>query len=330
MSYTLDPPATGVDMRATALVSPIEHPIADPTPVAVVAVRSRLADYAELTKPKIAAMALVTVAVGFLLGAAPGPSAELLIHTLIGTALVAAGGSALNHWLEHQADARMRRTRTRPLPAGRMTPSEVAAFGLALAVAGVVYLLVAVPHLTAAVAAAVTCILYVAVYTPLKRVTAWNTVIGAVPGALPPVIGWCAARGELTAEAAALFLILFIWQLPHFFAIAWLHRHDYARGGMRMLPVVDHPDGRHTGLATAMTCAILLAVGLTPYLVGTAGVWFLAGAILLGVWFLRRGLRFAANRNDSSARSVLRGSLIYLSGVMLLLILDGVLPRYIG
>jgi protoheme IX farnesyltransferase len=321
------PTAADFDMRATAFAPVIETPA---EPAAVAAVRSRLADYAELTKPKIAVMALVTVAVGFLLGAAPRPSGELLIHTLVGAGLVAAGGSALNHRLERRADARMRRTQDRPLPGGRMAPAEVTAFGLALALAGVAYLAVAVPHPSAAVVAALTGVLYVAVYTPLKRVTAWNTVVGAVPGALPPVIGWAAARGELTAEAGALFLVLFVWQLPHFFAIAWLHRHDYARGGMRMLPVVDRPDGRRTGWATAATCGLLLAAGVTPYLVGAAGAAYLVGALAAGVWFLARGVRFAADRNDRTARSVLRGSLVYLLGVMLLLVLDGVLPRYLG
>jgi protoheme IX farnesyltransferase len=304
--------------------------VASPESAAVAAVRSRLADYFELTKPKIGAMALLTVGVGFLLGAAPRPSGELLIHTLIGTALVAAGGSALNHWLERRADADMRRTRNRPIPAGRMSGPEVFSFGVTLAVVGVGYLAISLPHLGAAATAAATCSIYVCVYTPLKRVTAWNTGVGAVPGALPPVIGWAAARGELTAEAGALFLILFVWQLPHFFAIAWLHRHDYARGGMRMLPVVDRPDGRRTGWATAATCGLLIPVSVTPYLCGAVGPWFLAGSLVAGMWFLGRGLRFAANRNDRTARLVLRGSLVYLAGVMLLLVLDGVLPRYVG
>ena len=322
-------------MRATALMStPADSALvtAPPGPAAadVAAVRSRLADYLELTKPKIGLMALVTVAVGFLLGAAPRPSGEFLVQTLIGTALVAAGGSALNHWLERRADGAMRRTRNRPLPAGRMGGAEVFAFGLTLAAVGVAYLAAAVPHPAAAAAAAAPCVRYVAGYTPRKRVSAGNTVVGAVPGALPPVIGWCAARGTLTAEAGALFLILFVWQLPHFFAIAWLHRHDYARGGMKMLPVVDRPDGRRTGWATAATAALLLAAGATPYLCGAAGPWFLAGATAAGLWFLARAVRFAADRNDRTARRVLRGSLVYLLAVMLLLVLDGVLPRYLG
>jgi protoheme IX farnesyltransferase len=290
----------------------------------------RLADYFELTKPKIAAMALVTVAVGYLLGGAPSPSFEILFHTLIGTALVAAGGSALNHWLERRADGRMIRTRNRPLPAGRMQSAEVFAFGITLALAGVIYLAFAVPNISAAIAAAATVILYVAVYTPLKRVSAWNTVVGAVPGALPPVIGWCAARADLTSETLALFLILFVWQLPHFFSIAWLHRHDYARGGMRMLPNVDRADGFATGLATVLTCFALIGVAVMPFAIHSTGLVYLIGSLLLGGMFLDRCARFAVSRNDRTARAVLRGSLLYLMGAMTLLVADGLLPRYLG
>ncbi len=288
------------------------------------------ADYLDLTKPKIAVMALVTVAVGYLLGAAPSPNLAILIHTLIGSGLVAAGGSALNHWWERRADSRMNRTQSRPLPSGRMKPAEVFSFGLTLAIVGVVYLAVAVPHIEAAIAAALTGFLYVAVYTPLKQITAWNTVIGAIPGALPPVIGWCAARGSLSADALALFAILFVWQLPHFYSIAYLHRHDYARGGMKMLPCIERPDGFWTGFATASTALLLLAVGLTPYAFGSARELFLAGSTLLGIWFLLRCFRFARQRNDRTARTVLRGSLVYLLGIMALLVVDWMLPRYLS
>jgi heme o synthase len=292
--------------------------------------RPAFADYVELTKPKIASMALVTVAVGYFLGAAPVPNIAVLLHTLIGAGLVAAGGSALNCWLERAADARMNRTRNRPLPGGRMTAAEAVSFGLTLALVGVVYLAVAVPHIEAAIAAAATGFLYVAVYTPLKQVTAWNTVVGAVPGALPPVIGWCAARGSLSADAVALFAILFVWQLPHFFSIAFLHRHDYARGGMKMLPCVERPDGFWTGIATVATAALLLIVGLAPYFIGSARELFLVGSIFIGLWFLARCVRFARARHERSARQVLRGSLLYLAGIMALLVADWMLPRYLG
>jgi heme o synthase len=292
------------------------------------AVRSKFADYLELTKPRIATMALITVAVGYFLGAAPSPSIQILLHTLIGAGLVAAGGSALNHWLERNADAKMHRTLNRPIPGGRMSSGEVFAFGVTLAIVGVVYLAIAVPHWQAAVAAAATGFLYVAVYTPLKRLTAWNTVIGAIPGALPPVIGWCAARGAITPEAWSLFAILFVWQLPHFYSIAFMHRHDYARGGMKMLPCVERVDGFWTGLATVASCVLLVLVGLTPYVYGSARVVFVVGSGLVGVWFLARCVRFARDRNERTARTVLRGSLVYLVAVMGLLVVDWLLPRY--
>ncbi len=292
--------------------------------------RVTLADYLELTKPRIAVMALVTVAVGYLLGAAPGLNAELLVHTLIGAGVVAAGGSALNHWLERRSDARMRRTAGRPIVAGRVSPQEALSFGLSLSIVGVVYLLFALPSPAAAVAAAATAVLYVAVYTPLKRVTVWNTVVGAIPGALPPVIGWCAAQGGMAPMGWALFAILFVWQLPHFFSIAWLHRADYARGGMRMLPVVDAADGRLTGRVTAATAVLLAAVTAVPFLLGAAGWVYLAGSLPVAGWFLARCVRFAADRNDRTARSVLRGSLVYLLIVMAFFVADGVVPRYLG
>ncbi len=297
-------------------------------PVAAAVPRVRLADYVELTKPKIAAMALVTVAVGYLLGAAPGFRADHLLHTLLGAGLVAAGGGALNHWLERRADARMRRTADRPLPAGRVSPPEALAFGAVLAAAGVGYLAFALPTPAAALAAGLTFALYVGVYTPLKRVTTWSTVVGAVPGALPPVIGWCAGNGAVAAEGWALFAILFVWQLPHFYSIAWLHRDDYARGGMRMLPVIDRRDGRLTGWTTAVTAGLLLVITAAPFAVGAAGWPYLVGALPLGAWFLARAVRFARRRDRETARSVLRGSLVYLVGVMGLLVVAGVLPRY--
>ena len=294
--------------------------------------RPRLAGYAELTKPRIAVMALVTVGVGYLLGAGADARLVPLLHTLLGAGLVAAGGSALNHWLERDADARMRRTTNRPLPAGRLHPAEACLFGLVLSVGGTVYLAAVLPAPAAAVAAATPAAVYVGVYTPLKRVSAWNTVVGAVPGALPPVIGWCAARGSLSAEGLALFAVLFVWQLPHFYSIAWMHRDDYARGGMRMLPVVDRPDGRRTGRATAGTCGLLVLATLAPvpFLPGWAGWVYAAGSLPLAGWFLARSVRFARRRTHPNARSVLRGSLVYLVGVMGLLVLTGVAPKLLA
>lgn len=313
-----------------ATAEPTTLPTAEP--LAVAALGTRLADYAELTKPRIATMALVTVAVGYLLGAAPAVRWDHLAHVLLGAGLVAAGGSALNHWLERKADRRMWRTANRPLPAGRVTPAEALVFGVLLCGIGVGYLALSLLTPAAAIAAAATAFLYVAVYTPLKRLTAWNTVVGAVPGALPPVIGWAAARGSVDAEGFVLFGILFVWQLPHFYAIAWLHKDDYARGGMRMLPVVDNRDGRWTGRATAATCGLLLLATLAPapFLGSTAAALYLLGAVPLGVWFLARAVRFARVRDNANARSVLRGSLVHLCGVMAMLVATGVLPRFLS
>jgi protoheme IX farnesyltransferase len=301
---------------------------AAPTAISADLLRSRLNDFFELTKPKIGAMALVTVAVGFLLGSAPDAKLQLLLHTLIGSGVVAAGGSALNHWLERRTDARMRRTANRPLVAGRMHPLEALTFGLTLGVLGVSYLIVALPNPAAAIVAALTFVLYVGVYTPLKRVTTWNTVVGAIPGALPPVIGWCAATGGMAAPGWALFAILFVWQLPHFYSIAFMHRDDYSRGGMRMLPVIDHADGRITGWATAGTAFLLLLVTALPFALDAAGWVYLIGSMPAALWFLARCIRFAHHRNHSSARTVLRGSLVYLLTVMALFVADGVIPRY--
>ena len=292
----------------------------------------RLADLVELTKPRIAVMALVTVAVGYLLGAGADARLVPLLHVLFGAGLVAAGGSALNCWLERDADARMRRTANRPLPAGRLSPELAAGFGLLLTLTGTVHLALTLPSVAAALAAAATAALYVGVYTPLKSVSAWNTVVGAVPGALPPVIGWCAARGSLSAEGLGLFVILFVWQLPHFYSIAWMHRDDYARGGMRMLPVVDSLDGRLTGLATAATGGLLVLATLAPlpFLGGWAGWVYAAGAVPLSLWFLARCVRFARRRTHPNARSVLRGSLVHLCGVMALLCGTGVAPKLLS
>lgn len=298
--------------------------------------RSRFADFVELTKPRIAAMALVTVAVGYLLGAAPQGGAPgrfnaiLFLHTLVGAAMVAAGGSALNHWLERLPDARMKRTVNRPVVAGRVSATTAFLFGVALAVGGVAHLWLLLPTPGAAVIAALTAVLYVVVYTPLKRLTSWNTLVGAVPGALPPLIGWCAAYGDMAPMGWALFVILFVWQLPHFYSIAFMHRDDYRRGGMVMLPVIDHPDGRVTGLATASTAGMLVLATALPFALGAAGWVYLVGSLPVAFWFLLRCIRFAENRTVTTARTVLRGSLVYLLAVMALFVADGVVPRYFG
>src|SRR5262245_9863762 len=265
---------------------PIEFPGVVEAAAPVPAARSRLADYLELTKPKIAVMALFTVAVGYLLGAGGAALWVVLFHTLLGAGLVAAGGSALNQWLEWDIDARMPRTRERPLPAGRAHPTRALTFGLVLSAAGLAYLFLTVPY-PAGVVAAATLVSYVAIYTPLKTLTVWNTLIGAVPGALPPVIGWTAARSwESPAGGWALFLVIFGWQIPHCLAIAWMYRGDYARGGLRMLPAID-PTGGRTAAVMIATCAALVPVGLLPLWLGVGGWLTAIGAAACGLLFLR-------------------------------------------
>jgi protoheme IX farnesyltransferase len=288
--------------------------------------RSRAADYLELTKPRVAVLVLFTVAAGVLLGGRGGSlDGMVLLHTLLGTALVAGGASALNQLLERHSDALMHRTANRPLPAGRLQPAEVLAFGLALGVGGTVYLVLTLSQPLAALVAAFTFVCYVGVYTPLKPLTPLNTLVGAVPGALPPVIGWTAARGEITLDALALFLILFLWQVPHFLAIAWIYREEYARAGLCMLPVVDR-DGRLTGQQMATYCLALIVVSLGPVVLGSAGLLYLGGALLLGVGFLATALAFRRETGVRQARWVLRASLLYLPGVLALLVLEGALP----
>lgn len=315
MKATLTPEADVVGRLAPA-TGMVERPAAP----------SRLADYLELTKPRIAVMALITVAGGYLLGAGSAASAAMLFNVLFGAGLVAAGGSALNQLMERRTDARMRRTANRPLPAGRLSPEEVAVFGAVLSGVGLAYLTSTVPA-AATIAALVTLVAYVLVYTPLKTVTAWNTVVGAVPGALPPVIGWCAARGIEGPDAAlALFLVLFVWQLPHFFAIAWMYRGDYARAGLKMLPGCD-PTGRRTAAAMVLTAAALVPVGFLAVTAGVAGWLYFAGATLLGLMFVREAVRFARERTDKHARRVLRASLVYLPGVFALLLVDALVAK---
>lgn len=281
---------------------------------------AQLSAYLELTKPRITILVLVTTLVGFALASPQMPDLARLMHTLFGTALVAAGASALNQVLEREADGRMNRTRSRPLPSGRLRPDAALVLAVDTATLGVAWLAVAVNR-PAALLAAATLASYVLAYTPLKRRTPWSTVVGAVPGALPPVIGWVAASGELTAGAAVLFAILFIWQLPHFFAIGWLYREDYVRAGFRLLPVID-PDGRLTARQITTTTALLIPATLAPVAIGMNGSLYLAGAILLAFAFLRQALAFGRSRGDADARRLFRTSLLILPALLGLMLLD--------
>ncbi len=297
---------------------------ATPAAPAVPALSRLLADLAELTKPRVAVLVLFTVAAGAVLAAPGAVDWAILSHVVWGTALVAAGACALNQYLERDSDALMARTENRPLPAGRLHPLAVLVFGSALGVVGLASLAVTVRQPVAVAVALVTLLSYVLVYTPLKRLTWLNTLVGAVPGALPPLIGWTAVRGTFDLEGLVLFLILFLWQLPHFYAIAWIYRKEYARAGLVMLPVVDR-DGRRTARHMVGTCLLLVAASLLPIAVAGLGPLYGAGAAALGLGFLATTLGFARSPSAGRARLVLRASLIYLPVLLALLVLDGAL-----
>jgi len=279
------------------------------------------ADLAELTKPRITMMVAITTAAGFLLAAQGGTLDFLrLAHTLIATAMLSAGACALNQVVERDSDLRMRRTASRPLPAGRLHPDAGLLWGVLLVVGGLVYLASSVNLLTALVGG-FTVALYVFAYTPLKRLSSLATLVGAVPGALPPVMGWTAVRDRLEPGAWALFAILFLWQLPHFLSIAWLYREDYARGGFPMLPV-DDPDGRRTALQTLLYGGALLPVSLLPAPLGLVGATYLAGALLLGLLFFAACAGFARERSEKAARRLLLTSVAYLPALLAVMLID--------
>jgi heme o synthase len=282
--------------------------------------RQVAADLVALTKPRVVLMVLVTTLMGYDV-ALTGPADYLrMIHLLIGSLLAAGGTLALNQYRERDLDARMDRTRARPLPAGRLQPLEAWLFGVALTLAGTAYLAALVNPLVALVTLATT-ILYLFAYTPLKRRTPLCTLVGAVAGALPPVAGWAAARGDVAPGAWVLFAILFLWQLPHTLAIARLYRDDYARAGVRVLPVVD-PDGASTGRQVVLACVALVSVSLLPAVAGWTGPIYLAGALVLGLAFSAVGVEQALVPSPRAARHVLLASLIYLPLLLGLMAFD--------
>jgi len=282
----------------------------------------RMLAFAELGKPRVVVMVLLTTFVGFYLGSQGLTDYLRLLPTLIGTALAAAGTLALNQYIERDVDAKMHRTRQRPLPDGRLQPYDALAFGVVTTLVGLVYLALAVNTLSAAVTA-FTTISYLLFYTPLKRRTPLCSIVGAVPGALPPLTGWTAARGAFGVEAWILFAILFLWQLPHSLAIARLYRDDYARAGIRLLPVVE-PDSKSTGRQIVVNCLALLVVGLLPTLVGLAGPVYFVAALIFGALFLGYGVAFALARTVTAARQLLFASLLYLPATLLMMALDKV------
>jgi protoheme IX farnesyltransferase len=280
---------------------------------------SRAADFAELAKPRITSLVLVTAAVGFAVGTRGSFDALAFLVFVAGTALLCGGASALNHYLERETDALMERTRRRPIPAGRLRPEEALVFGIALSAGGLV-LLAFVNRLTLALGAA-SLLSYVLAYTPLKRTTSLCTVVGAVPGALPPLMGWAAARGELGAAGWGLFAILFLWQLPHFLAIGWLYRDDYARGGFPMLAVTDR-DGSSTGRQAVLYATALLPVTLAAGLLASTGAGYLWGGLALGLAFLACAAAFAWKRTVANARRLFFASVLYLPLLLGLMVFD--------
>ena len=280
----------------------------------------KAADFGELTKPRITVMVLVTTFVGFYLGSGAIPDYFRLMQTLLGTAFAAGGTLALNQFLERDADAAMERTRHRPLPEGRVQPAEALMFGAALTFLGLLELWLAVNALSALVTATIV-ISYLFVYTPLKQRTSLCSVVGAIPGALPPVIGWTAARGQLEAGAWALFAIMFLWQIPHTLAIARLYREDFARAGIRFLPVIE-PDGASTGRQVLTNCVALLAVSLVPTLLQVTGYVYFLAAFFLGAVFLGSGVELMRSQSLAAARRLLFVSLLYLPMLLVIMALD--------
>jgi len=293
--------------------------MAETAPATTLAISpSRLHDFVELTKPRITFLVLVTAAVGYALGLRGAFEASTFLFLMCGTALLSGGASALNQYLERDADARMRRTRNRPIPAGRVAPAEALAFGLVICAAGHAFLVAS--GWLAALLGLASAASYLLVYTPLKRVTSLCTVVGAVPGALPPMMGWAAARGRLDAGAWTLFAILFLWQLPHFLSLAWMYREDYERGGFPMLPVTDR-DGSATGRQAVLYAAALLPATLLAGVLAGAGEAFLWSALALGLLFLGFSVRFAWKRTVASARGLFLLSVLHLPAVLTLLVL---------
>jgi protoheme IX farnesyltransferase len=280
--------------------------------------------YIALTKPRITWLILMSTGVGYYFGHhhrwTGWPDALLLFNTVLGTGMIASGTAALNQWSEREADRMMRRTAARPIPSGKLTANRALLFGISLATAGFLELWIGVNALTGLLGA-LTLAAYLFVYTPLKQRSHLSTVIGALPGAMPPLMGYAASNGALNTEAWTLFAILFVWQFPHFLAIAWMYREDYARAGIRMLPVVE-PDGMSTARQIVLYASTLIPISLFPVLLGMSGRIYLIGSLLLGFWFLYTGVRVAFDRTNARARSVLLASVIYLPMIYGLMVFD--------
>jgi protoheme IX farnesyltransferase len=282
--------------------------------------RSRFVDYCTLTKPELTFLSVVTALTGYYLGANGSIHASLLLHTLLGTALVGGGAGALNQYVEREYDGMMKRTENRPVPSGRVHPLEALIFGMILSIIGIADLTLYTNPLTGFLAS-VTLVSYIFLYTPLKRITPLSTIVGAFPGALPPVMGWTAARNEVTPEAIVLFGLLFVWQIPHFLSLAWMYRKDYARAGYRLLTVVE-PEGNMAARQILAYTALLLPLSVIPWTIGMFGVVYLVLALLLSLAFLAVSVRLLRDRSNVAARLVFAGSLIYLPLLMAIMVID--------
>lgn len=289
-------------------------------PLVLGRVHHRIADYVELTKPRLNFLVVATSAAGYYLGARGAVDWVHMAGAVLGTALVAAGSAVLNQVYERDTDALMRRTRMRPLPDGRVDAGEARVYGAVLCGAGLLLLAVRANVLAAALALA-TLVTYLIVYTPMKRRSPGATLVGAVPGALPPLIGWAASAGTLSIGAMSLFAIVFLWQIPHFMAIAWLYRDDYGTAGFPMLPVIE-PEGRRTGRHAVAYAAALLPISLVPTLTAVSGGVYFGLAAPLGVALLWLAIRFARARTDSTARALFFGSIVYLPLIWIAMIVD--------
>lgn len=285
-----------------------------------VGVREKLAAYVELTKPRIALMLVLTSAAGFYLGAANGFDATLFVNAMIGIALLAFGVATLNQVWERKTDALMERTAKRPLPTQKLSTAEALAFGILLCLVAEIYLAFLVNGLTAILGLTV-IVGYVLLYTPLKTRTSASTAIGAIPGAMPPLMGWTASANEISLGAWALFALLFLWQFPHFLAIAWMYREQYAKAGILMLPVIE-PEGKITAKQIVIFTVILLPVSLAPYFLGFAGAIYLAGATILGLWFLAASIKTARAKSVEQSRKLLLVSVIYLPLIFALMVFN--------
>ena len=280
----------------------------------------RVAAFVELTKPRIAFMLVLTSAAGFYLGSPGAFDTALFANAMIGITILAFGVATLNQYIERSTDALMDRTKNRPLPSNRLLPLEALVFGVAQCLVAEIYLYFLVNPLTAALGLIV-IIGYVFLYTPLKTRTSASTAIGAIPGALPPLMGWTSAANEISLGALALFLMLFLWQFPHFLAIAWMYRDQYAKAGILMLPVVE-PAGRITARQIVLFAIMLVPVSLAPFFLGFAGLAYLVGATGLGLWFLFESVRTARARSNEKAKRLLMVSVLYLPLIFGLLVLD--------